>query len=34
MKDIKLQGLDIDGSEKEFLLSDFKGKKIIFVFLS
>ena len=32
MKDIKLQGLDIDGTEKEFSLSDFKGKKVILYF--
>lgn len=28
----KLQGLDVDGSEKEFSLSDFKGKKIVLYF--
>lgn len=32
MKNIKLQGLDINGSEKEFSLADFKGKKIILYF--
>ena len=29
---IKLQGLDIDGSEKEYSLNDFKGKKVILYF--
>ena len=28
----KLQGLDVDGSEKTFSLSDFKGKKIVLYF--
>ncbi len=32
MFDIKLQGLDIDGNEKEFSLNDFKGQKIILYF--
>ena len=32
MQNIKLQGLDIDGNEKEFSLNDFKGKKIILYF--
>ena len=32
MQNIKLQGLDIDGNEKEFSLTDFKGKKIILYF--
>ena len=32
MTDIKLQGLDIDGSEKEFSLNDFKGQKVILYF--
>ena len=32
MKNIKLQGLDIDGNEKEYSLADFKGKKIILYF--
>lgn len=29
MNDINLQGLDTDGNEKEYSLSDFKGQKII-----
>lgn len=29
---IKLQGLDIDGSEKEYSLNDFKGQKVILYF--
>lgn len=32
MFDIKLQGLDIDGNEKEFELDDFKGQKVILYF--
>ena len=32
MKNIKLQGLDIDENEKEYSLADFKGKKIILYF--
>ncbi len=28
----KLQGLDVDGSEKTFSLSDFKGKKVVLYF--
>ena len=32
MFDIKLQGLDIEGSEKEFSLNDFRGQKIILYF--
>jgi len=32
MKDIKLQGLDIDGIEKEYSLNDFKGQKVILYF--
>ncbi len=32
MNDIKLQGLDADGNEKEYSLSDFKGQKIILYF--
>ena len=32
MKNIKLQGLDIEGTEKQFSLSDFQGKKIILYF--
>ena len=29
MKEIKLQGIDIDGIEKEYSLNDFKGQKVI-----
>ena len=32
MTDIKLQGLDIDGNEKEYSLNDFKGQKVILYF--
>ena len=32
MADINLQGLDIDGSEKEYSLNDFKGQKVILYF--
>ena len=32
MSDIKLQGIDIDGIEKEYSLSDFKGQKVILYF--
>ncbi|MBR5554637.1 thioredoxin-dependent thiol peroxidase [bacterium] len=32
MKEIKLQGIDIDGIEKEYSLNDFKGQKIILYF--
>ena len=32
MKDIKLQGIDIDGIEKEYSLDDFKGQKVILYF--
>ena len=32
MDDIKLQGLDIEGNEKEFSLNDFKGQKVILYF--
>ena len=32
MKEIKLQGIDIDGIEKEYSLSDFKGQKVILYF--
>ena len=32
MTDIKLQGLDIDGSEKEYSLNDFKEQKVILYF--
>ena len=32
MSDIKLQGLDTEGNEKEFSLNDFKGQKVILYF--
>ena len=32
MNNIKLQGIDIDGIEKEYSLNDFKGQKIILYF--
>ena len=32
MNDIKLQGLDADGIEKEFSLNDFKGQRVILYF--
>ena len=32
MNDIKLQGIDVDGIEKEYSLSDFKGQKVILYF--
>ena len=32
MSDIRLQGLDIDGNEKEYSVSDFKGQKVILYF--
>lgn len=32
MNDIKLQGVDIDGIEKEYSLNDFKGQKVILYF--
>ena len=32
MTDIKLQGLDADGNEKEYSLNDFKGQKVILYF--
>ena len=32
MKDIKLQGIDVNGVEKEYSLNDFKGQKIILYF--
>ncbi len=32
MNDIKLQGLDIEGNEKEFSLNDFKGQRVILYF--
>ena len=32
MNDIKLQGIDINGIEKEYLLNDFKGQKVILYF--
>lgn len=34
MTDVNLQGLDADGNEKEYSLSDFKGQKIILYFYS
>ncbi len=32
MKDIKLQGIDKDGSVKEFTLADFGGKRVVVYF--
>ena len=32
MKNIKLQGIDIDGIEKEYSLNSFKGQKVILYF--
>lgn len=32
MNDIKLQGLDADGNEKEYSLIDFKGQRVILYF--
>ena len=32
MGNIKLQGIDVDGIEKEYSLNDFKGQKIILYF--
>ena len=32
MNNIKLQGIDIDGIEKEFSLNDFNGQKVILYF--
>ena len=32
MDDIKLQGLDTEGNEKEFSLNDFKGQRVILYF--
>ena len=32
MNDIKWQGLDAEGNEKEFSLNDFKGQKVILYF--
>ena len=32
MSNIKLQGIDIDGIEKEYSLNDFKGQKVILYF--
>ncbi|MBR1424804.1 thioredoxin-dependent thiol peroxidase [bacterium] len=32
MNNIKLQGLDTDGNEKEYSLNDFKGQKVILYF--
>ena len=32
MNDIKLQGIDVDGIEKEYSVNDFKGQKVILYF--
>ena len=32
MNNIKLQGINIDGTEKEYSLNDFKGQKVILYF--
>ena len=32
MQNIKIQGLDINGNEKEYSLADFKGKKVVLYF--
>ena len=32
MNDIKLQGIDLEGIEKEYSLNDFKGQKVILYF--
>ena len=32
MKEIKLQGIDVEGIEKEYSLNDFKGQKVILYF--
>ena len=32
MNDINLQGIDVDGIEKEYSLNDFKGQKVILYF--
>ena len=32
MSDIKLQGLDVDGNEREYSLSDCRGEKVILYF--
>ena len=32
MKEIKLQGIDVDSIEKEYSLNDFKGQKVILYF--
>ena len=32
MLEIKLQGLDADGNEKEYSLNDFKGEKVVLYF--
>jgi len=32
MNNIKLQGIDVNGIEKEYLLNDFKGQKVILYF--
>ncbi len=33
MSKIKLQGIDIDGNQKEYSLEDFKGKKLFYIFI-
>ena len=33
MSEIKLSGLDKNGEEKEFSISDYKGKKVILYFM-
>ena len=32
MKEIKLQGIDANGAEKEYSLNDFKGQRVILYF--
>ena len=32
MNNIKLQGIDVEGTEKEYSLNDFKGQKVILYF--
>ena len=32
MNNVKLQGIDVDGIEKEYSLNDFKGQKVILYF--
>ncbi|MBE7706867.1 MAG: hypothetical protein E7Z91_06470 [Cyanobacteria bacterium SIG30] len=34
MNNIKLQGINIDGIEKEYSLNDFKGQKIIYCWVT